>query len=150
MATKTKKEHLAMINQQTLQGNWNEIKGTLKERWGELTQDDLRAFNGNVDQLVGMIQKKTGEARDVVQKYLEEITTDTSSAIGKAAQTARDYTNRATETMHDTYGQVAGRVRDGYSEAEHVVRTRPAESVAVAFGAGLLIGVITGLVLRSR
>ena len=50
-----------MVNQQVLAGHWNEVRGKLKEKWGKLTDDDLRHFNGNVDQLVGRIQQKTGE-----------------------------------------------------------------------------------------
>ena len=56
-----KKEYATMINQQTLEGHWNEIKGALKEHWVELTNDDVRRFNGDVDQLVGTIQRRTGE-----------------------------------------------------------------------------------------
>ena len=56
-----------MLNQQTLQGNWNEIKGKLQSKWGTLTDDDIAIFNGNVDQLVGTIQRKTGEARASIE-----------------------------------------------------------------------------------
>ena len=51
------------MNQQTLEGNWNEIKGKLHERWGQLTNDDLQKARGNVDQLVGMIQEDRRGAR---------------------------------------------------------------------------------------
>lgn len=139
-----------MINQQTLQGNWNKLKGSIKERWGNLTNDELRSFNGNVDQLVGMIQQKTGESREAVREFLEDLTAEGSSMIGQATETARHYANRASESMHDAYDQVSERVRDGYAEAESMVRHRPAESVAVAFGAGVVTGVIVGLVLRAR
>ena len=47
-----------MINAQILQGHWNEIKGILKQHWGDLTGDDLRRFSGDVDQLVGMIHAR--------------------------------------------------------------------------------------------
>ena len=46
-----------MVNQQTLQGNWNEIKGKLRNRWGQLTNDDLQQAQGNVDQLIGQLQR---------------------------------------------------------------------------------------------
>lgn len=49
-----------MIDKQSLAGNWNQLRGKLKEKWGKLTDDDLRQFSGNVDQLVGRIQSKTG------------------------------------------------------------------------------------------
>jgi uncharacterized protein YjbJ (UPF0337 family) len=139
-----------MINAQTLQGHWNEIKGSLKEQWGALSADDLRSFNGNVDQLVGMIQRKTGETREAVQKFLEEATADGSSFIAAAAQTARDYANRAAESAADTYESVTDQVRDTYSDAEGMVRTRPGQSVAVAFGVGMIAGLLVGLTLRQR
>jgi len=41
-----------------IRGNWNEFKGEAKERWGELTDDELLQVEGKRDQLVGMIQKK--------------------------------------------------------------------------------------------
>ena len=51
-----------MVNQQTLQGNWNEIKGKLRSKWGQLTNDDLQSVHGNVDQLIGLIQRKHNKA----------------------------------------------------------------------------------------
>ncbi len=41
-----------------IRGNWSEFKGEAKERWGELTDDELLQVEGKRDQLVGMIQKK--------------------------------------------------------------------------------------------
>ena len=51
-----------MINQQTLQGNWNQIAGKLRAKWGQLNQDELQHLAGNVTELIGYIQRKTGEA----------------------------------------------------------------------------------------
>ncbi len=50
-----------MINQQVLDGKWHELCGRLKAKWGKLTDDDLRTFNGNLEQLAGRIQHKIGE-----------------------------------------------------------------------------------------
>ena len=60
------------MNEQTLQGHWNEIKGGVKKKWGQITDDDLRMAQGDVDRLVGTIQRKTGEGRDAIMKFLEE------------------------------------------------------------------------------
>ena len=51
-----------MINQATLQGNWNEIKGKLRKHWGQLSNDDVQTFNGNIDQLVGLIRRQDGRS----------------------------------------------------------------------------------------
>jgi uncharacterized protein YjbJ (UPF0337 family) len=138
-----------MINREVLQGNWNEIKGSLKEQWGALTNDDLRIFSGNVDQLVGVIQRRTGETREAIQEVLEDLTAQSASFVSTAVETARNVANRAAESAQDSFGQVADSVRDRYSDAEDFVRTKPAESMAVAFGAGLLAGLVFGLILRS-
>ncbi|HEX5104766.1 MAG TPA: CsbD family protein [Pirellulaceae bacterium] len=137
-----------MVNQQTLQGNWNEIRGRLRSKWGQLTGDDLQTFNGNVDQLVGLIQRKTGEARSSIESFLEELTSNGASSIGQAAESVREY---ATQFAHETSkraGEAAQTVRESYEQAEDMIRQRPGESAAVCFGAGVLVGVLLGLVLR--
>lgn len=53
-----------------LKGNWNEIKGKLKEKYGELTDDDLVYAEGQEDQLLGRLQKKTGAAKEELSKIL--------------------------------------------------------------------------------
>jgi uncharacterized protein YjbJ (UPF0337 family) len=137
-----------MVNTQTLQGNWNEIRGKLKSKWGQLTGDDLQSFNGNVDQLVGLIQRKTGEARSSVEHFLEELTTNGSASLSQAAETVREYATQAASETSRRASEAAESVRHGYQEAEKMIRQRPAESAAVCFGTGVLVGVLLGLVLR--
>ena len=78
----------SMVNTQVLQGQWNQVRGQLKKKWGQLTDDDLRFANGNIDQLIGRIQHKTGEARDAVEGFLDELTSHGASAISQATETA--------------------------------------------------------------
>jgi uncharacterized protein YjbJ (UPF0337 family) len=146
----TVKRSFAMVNQQTLQGNWNEIKGKLRSKWGQLTNDDLQSAHGNIDQLVGLIQRKTGEARSSVEKFLEEATASGAGAFSQAADTAREYAQQAMETVQERSKQAADTFRQGYEDAEEIIKERPAESAAVCFGVGMLVGVILGLALRSR
>ena len=51
------------INEQTLAGSWNELKGRVREEWGDITSDELESAKGSVDRVVGLIQRKTGEGR---------------------------------------------------------------------------------------
>ena len=150
-----------MVNEQTLQGNWNEIKGKLRNKWGQLTNDDLQSAHGNIEQLVGLIQRKTGEARSSVEQFLEEATSGGASAVSQAADTAREYAQQAMETVQErsrqaadsfrkSYGQASDTVRQSYDQAEELIKERPAESAAVCFGVGMLVGVILGLSFRSR
>ncbi len=56
-----------------VKGNWNIIKGKLKQTYGELTDDDLKYVEGQEDELVGRIQKRVGatsaEIRHMLEKY---------------------------------------------------------------------------------
>jgi uncharacterized protein YjbJ (UPF0337 family) len=47
-----------------LEGNWKQLKGTIKEWWGRLTDDDLMIIEGNRDQLVGRLQERYGWTRE--------------------------------------------------------------------------------------
>lgn len=138
------------MNQQTLQGNWNEIKGKVRSKWGSLTDDDLKVFNGNVDQLIGTIQRKTGEARESIEKFFDSLSEDGASAIGRASETVRTYAQQAAESVQQTSKQAADSVREGYQEVEDMVRERPAESLAVCFGVGVITGVVISLLFRGR
>jgi uncharacterized protein YjbJ (UPF0337 family) len=139
-----------MIRQEVLEGNWNEIKGKLRQRWGQLTDDDLPKVRGNVDQLVGVIQRKTGEGREAVEDYLQEISEAAGPAIARGAETARRFAQQAVDSVGQTGKQAADQMRAGYDQAERFVRQRPAESLATCFGLGLITGVVIGLALRSR
>jgi uncharacterized protein YjbJ (UPF0337 family) len=57
-------------------GDWNITKGKLKQKWAKLTDDDLRFEQGKHDELIGRIQKRTGETREAVEKAIKESTCD--------------------------------------------------------------------------
>jgi len=137
-----------MVNEQVLQGSWNEIKGTLRTKWGQLTNDELKSFDGNVERLVGLIQKKTGEARESVEKYLEEVTAGGASGIAQVAEGVRGYAKQATEQVQEVKQQATEAVMQGYQQAEDTVRQKPVESVAVCFAAGVGVGVLLSLATR--
>lgn len=139
-----------MTDQQTLERDWNAIKAKLLERWGQLTNSDLPQIRGDVDRLVGIIQRRTGEGREAIETYLQEVSGSAASAMGEAAETVRDYAQHASETVQHTAKQAVDQVRAGYHEAERFVRNRPGESLLVCFGVGLITGVVVALSLRSR
>jgi len=151
------KESKTMINAQQLQGQWNQIRGQLKEKWGQLTDDDLSFSGGNVDQLVGKIQQRTGEGREAVEKLLGELTSRGSAGVSSAVESAREYAQQAGSYMQhmggrlrEGYGDTAEMLRDRYDMAEDAIRHNPGQSVAVAFGIGVAVGVVVGLAVRSR
>ncbi len=135
-----------MISNQELQGKWHEIRGRIKERWGQITDEDLQEVHGEAEQLVGVIQAKTGEARNRIEDFIEELSSESSGMLDRASQTAAEYKQAAQEGLH----QAADSVRASYAEAEGMIRRRPMESLAVTFGVGLIAGVIIGVTTRSR
>ena len=62
------------MNEDTLKGQWKQLKGMAKERWGKLTDDELDQVDGQVDQLVGRVQERYGIARDEAQRQVDEWT----------------------------------------------------------------------------
>jgi len=59
-----------------LKGNWNIIKGKLKEKYGELTDDDLNYIEGHEDQLIGTLQKRLDKKKTEVIEELESMVED--------------------------------------------------------------------------
>ena len=127
------------INTQEIQGQWNQLRGRVKERWGQLTDDDLQMQGGNLEQLVGRIQQKTGEGREAIERFLNDLTSRGSSAVAHAAEAAGRY-------VHQGFDGVG----DRFDRAESAIRHNPARSVAVVFGIGLLAGLIVGLTVQRR
>jgi uncharacterized protein YjbJ (UPF0337 family) len=139
-----------MVNTQVLQGQWNQVRGQLKKKWSQLTDDDLKLTNGNIDQLVGKIQHKTGEAREAIEQFLDELTSQGASAVSQVAETAGQYGRFAADQVREGYNRISDQFGRQYDSSQALIRDNPARSVATAFGVGILLGVVVGLALRSR
>ena len=64
------------MNTDTIKGNWTQLKGKVKERWGKLTDDDLKVIEGKKDQLVGKLQERYGYAKEKAQTECDEFYRD--------------------------------------------------------------------------
>ena len=60
------------MNTLEIKGDWNVTKGKIKQKWGQLTDNDLTYTKGQADELVGRIQKRTGETREAVEQALKD------------------------------------------------------------------------------
>ncbi|MBL9187077.1 MAG: CsbD family protein [Opitutaceae bacterium] len=85
------------MNKLTIKGDWNIAKGKLKQRWANLTDNDLTFAEGQEDELIGRIQKRTGETREAVERALSE-----SCDCDRPA-------NRTNEKSSVRYGEPASR-----------------------------------------
>ncbi|MGQ9674472.1 MAG: CsbD family protein [Chloroflexota bacterium] len=59
--------------QEMFKGRWTEMKGKVKERWGQLTDDEITQTQGNLDQLAGKIQQKYGGTKEDIRRQLESM-----------------------------------------------------------------------------
>jgi uncharacterized protein YjbJ (UPF0337 family) len=67
------------MNEDTLKGQWNQLKGAVREQWGKLTNDDVDQIQGRSEQLVGKIQERYGVARDEARRQVETWTLERPS-----------------------------------------------------------------------
>lgn len=59
------------MNKDIIQGNWKEVKGKLKQQWGNLTDDEIAKMNGTRQELQGLLQKKYGYQKDKVEQEID-------------------------------------------------------------------------------
>jgi uncharacterized protein YjbJ (UPF0337 family) len=67
----SKYEATNMSTKLEIKGNWNEVKGKLKQKYGQLTDDDLTFSEGKDDELLGRLQKRLGQTKEDIRKLIE-------------------------------------------------------------------------------
>ncbi|MGB7327310.1 MAG: CsbD family protein [Rubripirellula sp.] len=138
-----------MANREQIRGHWNEIAGRLKEHWGQLTDDDLQRAKGSADQLVGVVQQKTGAAKSEIEEFIDGLFNGGLGA--RAAETAEKYVEQyidtaqqaaadASEYAKEQARRLAAQSGDYSAKVVDTVRARPAESMAIVFGLGIAAG----------
>ena len=61
------------MNKDTIKGEWKQLSGKIKAKWGELTDDDLKQSEGNTEHLLGKLQEKYGLAEDKAKQHLKDL-----------------------------------------------------------------------------
>jgi len=61
------------MNKDQIEGKWEQIKGTVKKAWGQITDDDLMKAEGSMEKLYGVIQEKVGDSREAVKEKLDKL-----------------------------------------------------------------------------
>ena len=76
------------MNWDEAHGKWTELRGTVREQWGKLTDDDLTVIAGRRDQLVGKIQQRYGSSVETVEKEMKSFEEKVTAAARKATDPA--------------------------------------------------------------
>jgi ElaB/YqjD/DUF883 family membrane-anchored ribosome-binding protein len=95
-----------------------------------------------------LIQRKTGQARTQIERTLSKFGEEGEGMLQQAAGAAREYVGQAGHALRDASERVREGAMYGYEGTQDMLRRHPTESVAAAFGTGLLIGLCIGLTVR--
>jgi uncharacterized protein YjbJ (UPF0337 family) len=130
-----------------LEGNWKQMKGRAKERWGKLTDDDLTAIAGRRDQLEGMIQERYGYAKERARREIEDWYRSMESNLAEQIESLRSGIESLSSTVDriakEQFPRARARTTEVLDEAEEAVKRNPISALAIALGLGFLIGMLT-------
>jgi len=133
-----------MVTKQELSGKWDSIVGSVKKKYGQITDNELKQVEGDLNQLSGLIQRKAGQSKEQVEAFLDEC------CGGSFMDQMSSMAENASETVREGYEQVSETARQGYDYSVKTMSRRPLESVATAAGVGLLLGVMLGISIGAR
>lgn len=139
-----------MITRRQLEENWDDVKSCLQKRWGHLTDEELQQTRGDRSLLVGALERRTGLSRGEIEEFLEDAVGGAASMMRQAADEVSYYAEQAAGAVRDQYGRVREQAQSGYEQGEQVIRQRPMQSAAVAFGAGIVTGLLLTALSRSE
>lgn len=60
------------MNADIFKGKWHQLKGSLKEKWGDLTDDEITRVDGNLEKMAGLIQEKYGKSRKEAEREIDD------------------------------------------------------------------------------
>lgn len=147
-----------------LQSRWSSIKGKLKQKFAQLTDDDLTFAEGRSEELLARLQERLSISREELNATLDELSAGEQGATGhvqaKAAEVSQQVRAQAGAVMGDlkqksatlgeevkaqsaaAYDEARARVRRLWQDGEEYVRTNPRESLLAAIAAGFVAALI--------
>ncbi len=137
-----------MITREDLKNHWNVVKNRLQQNWRELSETDLAQFNGTPNDLISAIQRTTGASWNEVEAFLTSVMRDGRAASQRAGGFAEQYGEEASQFARAGYDQLAASTAEYSKKVARTVQRRPMESIAIAFGVGLVAGAVVLLSKR--
>ena len=139
-----------MVSSNELMGNWNRIVESLKAKFGNFTRDELARVEGNFEELVKLVQRKSGRSKEQIASFVSDCCESAGTTYGQVANRASHYADAAGEVLRDNYDRVASEAKKGLNYTAQSVGRRPLESLALAVGSGIIAGVLIGLSMSGR
>jgi uncharacterized protein YjbJ (UPF0337 family) len=124
-----------------LEGNWEELKGEVQSKWGELTDNDLDKINGSYKKLIGRLQKVYGytlsELEDEIVGFFEMSKFDKMK--DSAVKKINEVREIVTTTLDDYFQSAKDTVNDSEEAIVDYIRENPIKSIVIAEATGLLL-----------
>ena len=139
-----------MISQEKIARNWHSVVGKVKEKFNQISNEDLSSIQGNFDQLIGLIERKAGQSREQAEAFLSSVYSSAEGTIHNLSEKGQQAYSQATEMLDDGMKKVSQKAGEGYEYARETVARRPAESLFVMAGLGVLAGIAIGISWRSK
>jgi uncharacterized protein YjbJ (UPF0337 family) len=146
-----------VANQDTLKANWDSITGAVKEKFDNITREDLNHVKGNFEAFATLLQRKAGQTRQQVERLIDDSSHSgeglyhkASESVNEMAHQAGDYLKGGFEVVREKYESAMETIEQGYDSAYDMVERRPMETITCVAGVGLLAGVLLGISLSSR
>ena len=139
-----------MVTREELKSHWDVVKNRLLQNWRELSDSELARFSGTPQQLISAVQEKTGASWNEIESFLSSVMRDGRSASQRVSGFAEQYGVDASQLARESYDQIAAATAKYSKNVARTVQRRPMESIAIAFGIGLVAGAVVLLNNRRR
>lgn len=138
-----------MALENRVKGDWNQVVGSVKAKYGQITDDELREAEGNFQKLVGLIQRKSGKGLEQIEAFVHDLFENAGIACSDLAAQTSECVQSTGQVLHQGYEYVADHARAGYEQTTRAIANRPAESVVAALAVGLITGIAIGISLAE-
>ena len=141
------------MNTFAFDGSWNKIKGKLKQKYAQLTDDDLLFVEGKGAELLGRLQTKLGLTEDAAVRLLhemkesamslgEDVREKVSEAAARVGEVVGDAKEKVTEAAGEAYDHACHGARTLRGKAENFVTAEPLKALLSALAVGFLAGIL--------
>lgn len=140
---------MTMVNSlvNKIEGNWEDIKGKIKTRWGKLTDDDLATISGSYDQLSGKLQELYGYTQDEIEEKLTIFSDKLNlQKIKSAMEEAQDKISETLVKAFETFKHKTDELQEGIY---CYIKGNPMRSVGAA-GAAVILSALAVKLFRRK
>ncbi len=126
-----------MENTNALYSNWKQLKGKVKKQWGELTDNDVQAIDGNTDELIGRLISTYGYTKEYAQQAIEHFLSNNN--LSESFTEIKKKFSEQSEEVKENFEKYS-------NELGELIKKSPLQSIMIA-GA---IGILSGLLLKIK